>query len=96
VRSILEEPRVQRAVDEAEDKWPRARDSWEAVTWIVARDPKAGKPATESGRIRAFTFEGASSIGLPSVTVIYEITDEAIVVHDATFMDARHGPAGRA
>jgi plasmid stabilization system protein ParE len=96
VRNVIEEERVRRAVDDALTRWPRAEDAWEAVTWVVARDPRAGTAETESGNTRSFTFEGARSIGMPSVTIIYEITEWAIIIHDALFTDSKHGQAGKA
>jgi hypothetical protein len=50
---------------------------------------------TESGRSRSFTFEGARSIDMPTVTVLYEITDASIIIHDALFVAAKYDPAGR-
>jgi hypothetical protein len=96
VRTIREEDGARRALDSALQRWERAMDAWEAATWIVARDAEAGEPTTESGRVRAYTFEGARSIDLPTLTLLYEIHSEIIVVHDARFADSRHGEAGRA
>lgn len=93
---IIEEERTRTAVDVAIERWARAQDAWEAVTWVVARDPIAGVAETESGRTRSFSFEGARSIELPTVTIIYEVTARAIVIHDALFAEANHGQAGRA
>lgn len=42
MRSIREEPDVQRAVDEACDRWERAQEAWDALTWVLARDPTIG------------------------------------------------------
>jgi hypothetical protein len=53
-------------------------------------------PVTESGATRSFTLDGARSIGLPTVTVLYEIRLFEIVVHDALFEDAKFAQAGRA
>ena len=78
----------------AEAKWPRARDAWEALTWIVSRDPQEGKAVTESGRTRAITIEGARSIGFPTLTLVYEIQNPKIIIHDALFTDAKYAEAG--
>jgi hypothetical protein len=96
VRDVREEERAKRAVDHAADCWPRANDAWEAITWVVAHDPAAGTPETESGNIRSLVLDGARSIGLPTVTIIYEVTEHVILVHDAIFEDAKHTQAGRA
>ena len=94
--TIREEAAARRALDAALQRWSRAMDAWEAATWVIARDPKAGDPVTESGLTRAYTFEGARSIDLPTLTLLYEIQTETIVVHDALFADSRHSHTGRA
>jgi hypothetical protein len=97
VRTVVEQPRVSQAVDDAEDHYPRARDAWDTILWVLARDPEgAGAPVLESGAIRSFTLDGARSIGLPTVTVLYEIRLLEVVVHDARFADAKFAVAGRA
>ncbi len=97
MHTVVEQPRVSRAIDDAKERWPRAHDAWDTVSWIIARDPEgAGMPLTESGATRSFTLDGARSIGLPTVTVLYEIRLFEIVVHDALFEDAKFAQAGRA
>jgi hypothetical protein len=97
VRTVVEQPRVSRVLDDAKDRWPRARDAWDTVLWVIARDPEeAGLALTESGATRSFTLDGARSIGLPTITVVYEIQLFQVVVHDALFTDAKHAQAGRA
>ncbi len=96
MRTVVEQPRVSRALDDAKARWPRAHDAWDTVLWAIARDPETGNPVTESGATRAFTLDGARSIGLPTVTVLYEIRRFEVVVHDALFEDAKFAQAGRA
>lgn len=85
-----------RAVDEAESKWPRANDAWDAITWTVVREPHLGEAITESGNVRQFTFDGAQSIGMPTVTVVYEMTHTEIIVHAARFEDSKFRISGTA
>ena len=74
MRTVVEQPRVSRALDDAKDRWKRAQDAWDTVLWVIARDAEgAGKALTESGAIRSFTLDGARSIELPTVIVVYEI-----------------------
>jgi hypothetical protein len=96
VRTIREADAATRSLDSALERWSRAMDAWEAATWAIAHDPESGEPVTESGQTRAYSFEGARSIDLPSVTLVYEIEDDNhLIVHDALFMDSQHGQAGR-
>jgi hypothetical protein len=98
VRTLREENAAQRSLDAAVDRWARAMDAWEAATWAIAHDPTAGDPVTESGRTRSHTFEGARSIDMPTVTLIYEVPENSsdyLIIHDALFTDSRYGQAGR-
>jgi len=67
-----------------------------AVEWAIVRDPGSGKALNEAGTLRAFTFEGAKSIGLPTLTVVYECDAQNITIHDALFAEPRATVIGRA
>jgi hypothetical protein len=84
------------SVDSATTRWPDADRAWQAIEWAMARDSYVGVPLTESGRIRAFVYQGARSIGQPDVSVIYEVTPHEIIVRDAVFSDAKASQAGHA
>ena len=97
MRDIREEDEVRRAVDAAYMRWARAHEAWEAVTWALARDPfSAGPPLSESGMVRAFVFEGARSIKMPTVKVVYLIRPSVVIISAALFEEAVHMYAGRA
>jgi hypothetical protein len=97
VRTVIEQPRVSRALDDAKERWARAQDAWDTILWVIAHDPEgAGMALTESGATRSFTLDGARSIKLPTVTVLYESRLFEVVIHDAMFTDAKFAQAGRA
>ena len=96
MRTIREETAARLALDAALGRWARTIDAWEAVTWVIARDAEIGTPLSERGALRAYTFDGVRSLDLPTVTVLYEVTEEVIVVHAARFVESRHRDAGRA
>lgn len=85
MRTVRQEPEVDAIVDFAAERWTRGQDAWDAVTWALARDPEVGVPVTQSGRTRAFTLAGAVSVGLPTTTVIYILSDEFVTIVDAHF-----------
>ena len=95
MRTIREEPDVQRIVDEAMERWARAENAWETVQWALAHDPTVGEPLTEGGTARALSFQGARSIDMPTVTVLYVIEPEFVTIHSARFEDAQAFQAGR-
>lgn len=95
VFGVFEEKGVEKAVNAAYDQWPRAEDAWETVKDVVVRDPMgAGEAVTESGKTRSFTFDGASSIGLPSISVVYVVEDHNVVIRDVKFYEASYGVTG--
>ena len=94
MRGLVEQPGVSEAVDKAGSKWKRAEDAWDAITWVVARDPKAGRPVTESGKTRELVFDGARSIDMPTIRLTYEIGNPEIILHEAIFEDAPYHQAG--
>jgi hypothetical protein len=97
VHDVREEPAVEKAVNAAYLRWARAEEAWEAVTWAIAHDPYgAGPPLTESGKTRQLVFDGARSIGMPSIRIVYVIEPACVIIHEASFEEASHLYAGRA
>jgi hypothetical protein len=97
VRDVREERTVEKDVNAAYLRWPRTEEAWEAVTWALARDPFSAGPAiNESGLVRSLVFEGARSIGMPTVRVVYVIEPAIVIVKAAVFEDSEHMYAGRA
>jgi hypothetical protein len=96
VRGVFEDPSVAEEVDQARDKWIRADDVWTAVTWVLARDPTVGYPLSESGSVRAFTYDGARSAKMPTVVVVYTIDATDITIRATTWSDAKFPAAGHA
>lgn len=74
------EHRAREALEAAERIWPNVEHVWEAIEWTLVRDPGVGAMLSESGRIRAFVFEGARSVGWPDVRIIYEESPDLIVI----------------
>ena len=97
MRAIREEERARRAVDAAYSRWAMTDEAWQAVTWALARDPYSAGPAlSESGLVRTFVFEGARSISMPTVRVLYVIEPAAVSITVAVFEESVHLYAGRA
>jgi hypothetical protein len=96
MKDIREEDSVGLARDLAEAKWSRANDAWESVTWTIVHDEECGAPLNDTGSVRGYVWDGARSIDMPSIDVIYEIYPDLIIIHYAEFRDAPYGQAGRA
>lgn len=95
---IREDSPATAAYEAATLKWSRADDAWQGVTWTLAHDPTTGDstPLTESGDVRAYTSEGARSIGLPTLTVVYRFDRQYVTILEARFADAKAPFSGRA
>ncbi len=98
LRGIREDGPAAQAADEAEARWARATDAWDAIKWTLARDPEdvASWALNESGTLRALTIEGARSIELPTVTVVYDFNLQHVTIREALFADAKAQRAGHA
>jgi hypothetical protein len=98
MRTIVEQPVAAEALNRAVERWSRAWDSWQAVTWVIMREPDTylSEALTESGLSRSFTYDGAKSIDMPTVTVVYEFRPDQIVIHEARFEESKYAQAGRA
>ncbi len=94
---VVEERSVEKAVNEAYRRWPRAEEAWEAVKWAIGRDPYGAGPAlTETGTTRLMVFDGARSIGMPSVRAVYVVEPAGVAVHEVVFQESVHLYAGNA
>ena len=63
---------------------------------LLMREPLTGNCLVESGHLRGFMFPGARSLDCPDIMVTYEFDDILIIIHEATFKDAKTSYAGRA
>lgn len=78
-------------------RWPRTEEAWGAVTWALAHDPFSAGPAiSESGMVRTFVFEGARSIGMPTIRAVYIIEPDVVILRAVVFEESIHMYAGRA
>ena len=77
-------------------KWPRAADAWEHITWVLSKSPKEGAPLNETGDLRLLIFAGAKSIGMPDIRLIYRIENPTLRLLDVEFTESTYGQAGHA
>ena len=95
MRDVVEQPDVMQAVDEAKERWARAEDAWSVIPWVLSREPTVGNPLNEGGHLRSFAYEGSWAHEMPTIWVVYEITETQIIIHKVKFTDPT-GNAGRA
>lgn len=85
MKGVIYENRAAAAADTAKVLYPRLGDAVEAIEWAVVRDPTMGWSLLEGSRLRLVIFEGAKSVGMPTIEVIFEETPTAVVIHDMVF-----------
>jgi hypothetical protein len=94
VHEFSEEVCVSDAVNDACEKWENAALAWEHITWALARDIKIGRSLNESGTLRLLIWQGARSIQMPDVQLVYKIESPTIRFMEVIFADAKAAIAG--
>ena len=88
MRSVGESPLVMDEVDLASTRWARFEDAWSVIHWVLSRDPTVGLPLTEGGHLRSIVFDGSYAHDMPTIEVLYEISETQIVIQRVRFSDA--------
>jgi hypothetical protein len=88
MRDIVESIEVMAEVDEASRRWARLDDAWSALHWALSRDPTLGEPLFEGGHIRSFVYVGSYSHEMPTIDVVYEVTQTQVVIQRVRFREA--------
>jgi hypothetical protein len=95
MRSVREDTEASATADDAFLKWARAEEAWDAVKWVLARDPNVGIPLTEGSALRAFTYVGGWAYDMPTIIVLYQVDAQYVTKKSAKFETAE-SPAGKA
>jgi hypothetical protein len=87
MRSVVEAPEVADAIDDAKLTWSRLDEAWDMLFWVLSKDPTVGQPLREAGHLRAFVFEGAWAHDMPTIDVVYELTDSQVIIRRVRFRE---------
>jgi hypothetical protein len=88
MRDVVESAEVMQDVDEAKEKWARADDAWGTLRWVLSQDPTKGAPLSEGGQLRTLAYDGSWAHEMPTINVVYEITETQVIIHSVRFVDA--------
>ena len=88
LRTIVEEPWISAEVDSAAVRFERGEEAFNAIQWAIARDPKNGTPLNGNS-VFEWVIQGAGSIGLPTVAVVYTVTENEIIIKAVRFEEAQ-------
>lgn len=89
LRDIRYDSEAATILAEAEEWFPRLDDAIALMEFAIVRDPTEGKALTESGNVRLLTAQGAVSIGMPTLTYLYEIERGYITVKEVRVVEAK-------
>lgn len=85
MKGVIYEHQAAAAADTAKALWPRQEDVMTTIEWALVRDPGIGVPLFHGSPIKVAVFNGAPSIGMPTVEITYQETANAIILHDLEF-----------
>lgn len=83
LRSVIEEQDVSETADQLSAKFPRFDDAWDALTWLLAREPNQknaarraiGEPPTE---YMVYIQAGDRIARTPDIWVLYTYTIDVV------------------
>ena len=97
MRTVRHETDVDRALQDAAERWQGAQDIWDSIVLNLSLDPTVGRPLNEAGTVRSWTLHGARSNDIPTLTILYKYDGGHIVsIETARFEDATAYQIGRA
>ena len=85
MKSVIFDAGADAAADAARPMWKRTSDAISTVEWALARDPEIGRPLVDGGDLLLAVFEGAKSIGLPTIEVLYHDKAHSVIIRDLEF-----------
>lgn len=84
LRAIVEELDVSEHIDLLTENFPRFDEAWEALKWVLSRNPEpkgsAVKVGTDGRRYRAFVLAGDPMAGTPNIWVVYTHDDQRVLI----------------
>lgn len=84
LRGIAEELDVAEHVDLYTEKFPRFAEAWEALKWLLSRNPEpkgsALKITPDGLRYRAYVLAGDPLAGTPNIWVLYKHDEMSVAI----------------
>jgi hypothetical protein len=84
VKGVVYQHEAAASADTARALWSRADEVIRMLEWTLARDDTAGLPYG-NGPLRFIVFPGAKSVNMPSADVLFEPTQERVIIHEIEF-----------
>jgi hypothetical protein len=85
VKGVVYENQASAAITTARALYPRMGDAVDLIEWAIVRDPEMGTALFPGSRMRMVVFQGAASVGIPTIEVVFEDSGERVTIHDMEF-----------
>jgi hypothetical protein len=83
--TLAEHPTVGSVIGTASQHSLRSSDMWAAAKWALAHDPFRGRRVTTEDEQWSLTLHGDDAYMLPTVSVLYAIEDQIVVIERVVF-----------
>jgi hypothetical protein len=83
--TLAEHPTVGSVIGTASQHSLRSSDMWAAAKWALAHDPFRGRRVTTEAEQWSLTLHGDDADMLPTVSVLYAIEDQIVVIERVNF-----------
>jgi hypothetical protein len=83
--TLAEHPTVGSVIGTASQQSLRSSDMWAAAKWALAHDPFRGRRVTTEAEQWSLTLHGDDANMLPTVSVLYTIEDQIVVIERVNF-----------
>ena len=95
LRGIVEELDVSEHVDLYSERFPRFNEAWEALKWLLSRNPepkgsarKVNSDNPDGPRYRAYVLAGDWLAGTPDIWVVYAYNDAEVTIFGVQAQEA--------
>jgi len=80
LRTVVEERAAEEAANSFDEKFPRFEEAYEALKWILVREPDRGMYKPDSP-FRLYVQAGDPLAETPSLWEVYSVTEHEITFH---------------
>ncbi len=79
-RTVVEAAGITSLIDASIVKYPKFEDLWDAMKWILSRDPTCGYQIDKSDYFLIKSDPNNSHYGAPSIRVLYKFSNDDVSI----------------
>lgn len=81
-RTVILEKAAEESSDEAEREFPRFREAWEGLEWLLARSPDRGAMYVGADKETRHYVQASGATEVPFIWVVYTFDDDEVAILD--------------